>query len=149
MVFSMRRFTILATSITELYFPTVVNAGCVGIGSKRDEPFEATRKKLRVACAPPIVRHWRTSLSIAASVAASLSSRVSVTCLALPQGFKRAKRDTGLVWAHIFASLVICISYTITVVSVTGESSAEGSRQKRGFFKNFWKKSRHYSLEHQ
>jgi hypothetical protein len=33
----MRRFTILATSITELYFATVVNAGCIGIGSKRDE----------------------------------------------------------------------------------------------------------------
>lgn len=30
-----------------------------------------------------------------------------------------------------------------------GEPSAEGSRQKRGFFKNFWKRSRHYSLEHQ
>jgi hypothetical protein len=27
-------------------FASVVNAGCVGIGSKRDEPFEATRKSL-------------------------------------------------------------------------------------------------------
>ena len=39
MVLWMRRFTKLATSITELYFATVVNAACVGIGSRRDEPF--------------------------------------------------------------------------------------------------------------
>ncbi|XP_067007827.2 uncharacterized protein [Anabrus simplex] len=31
----------------------------------------------------------------------------------------------------------------------SGEGSTEGSRQKRGFFKSFWKRSRHYSLEHQ
>ena len=46
MVLWMRRFTILATSITELYFATVVNAGCVGIGSTRDKPFEASMKNL-------------------------------------------------------------------------------------------------------
>ncbi|XP_075213159.1 uncharacterized protein LOC142319586 isoform X2 [Lycorma delicatula] len=35
------------------------------------------------------------------------------------------------------------------VLSPTQGDNGDGTRQKRGFFKSFWKKSRHYSLEQQ
>ena len=50
MVLWMRRFTILANSITELYFATVVNAGCVGIGSSRDEEESMGESVLTASC---------------------------------------------------------------------------------------------------
>lgn len=100
MVLWMRRFTIPATSITELYFATVVNADCVGIVSRRDEPFEVTRKNLRESRYNCELRAHHQSYVTDGLLLPSCHSVSFLACFRYvfsTKGFKRAKTDVGLV----------------------------------------------------
>jgi hypothetical protein len=87
--------------------------------------------QLWVACAPPIVRHWRTSLTNTVSVTASLSSRISLTCSAL-KGLREQREMLALyeltslhLWLftleiNLFSLNkrlrgILCVSYTLPV----------------------------------